>query len=101
MPETAKTWLKASGKGSYCKQAALLDTEEESDGPGDPSEKSAGPNTSGIMLGNPLETHHPESLVTRPGLHVCVCVCVCVCVRARVCVLRTLSADAWWHAAGM
>ena len=31
------------------------------------------------MLGDPLETHHPQSLVTRPGLCVCVCVCVCVC----------------------
>ena len=31
------------------------------------------------MLGDPLETHHPQSLVTRPGLCVCVCVCVGVC----------------------
>ena len=44
------------------------------------------------MLGDPLETHHPQSLVTRPEL--CVCV-VCVCV------FRTLPADAWWHAAGL
>ena len=45
MSEAAKAWLKASDKGSYYKQAALLDTEEESDRPGDPSEKSASPNT--------------------------------------------------------
>ena len=43
--EAAKAWLKASDKGSYYKQAALLDTEEESDRPGDPSEKSASSNT--------------------------------------------------------
>ena len=109
MSEAAKAWLKASDKGSYYKQAALLDTEEESDRPGDPSEKSASPNTAscsyfsklqqhlnssaesasnssdddseGLCWGDPLETHHPQSLVTRPGLcgGVCMCVCVCVC----------------------
>ena len=45
MSEAAKAWLKASDKGSYYKQAALLDTEEESDRSGDPSEKPASPNT--------------------------------------------------------
>ena len=40
MSEAAKAWLKASDKGSYYKQAALLDTEEQSDRPGDPYEKS-------------------------------------------------------------
>ena len=45
MSEAAKAWLKASDKGSYYKQAALLDTEEESDRPGDPSETSASLNT--------------------------------------------------------
>ena len=35
----------SSDKGSYYEQAALLDTEEENDRLGDPSEKPASPNT--------------------------------------------------------
>ena len=122
MSEAAKAWLKASDKGSYYKQAALLDTEEESDRPGDPSEKSASPNTASHSYSK-LQQHldssaksasntvtavtmtvrdyvggptrdTPSSKSGNKARVVCVCVCVCVCV------FRTLPSDVWWHAAG-
>ena len=105
MSDAAKAWLKASDKGSYYKQGALLDTEEESDRPGDPSEKSASPNTASRSHSK-LQQHldHPSLYLTAVTMTVrdyvggptrdtpssksgnkarvmwaCVCVYVCVC----------------------
>ena len=78
MSEAATAGLKASDKGSYYKQAALLDTEKESDRPRDPPEKSATRNTPGIMLGESLHTHHPQKSGNKARVaRVCVCACVC------------------------
>ena len=60
MSEAAKAWLKASDKGSYYKQAALLDSEEESDRPSDPSENSASPNTASCSYSK-LQEHLDSS----------------------------------------
>ena len=68
MSKAAKAWLKASDKGSYYKQAALLDTEEETDRPGDPSEKSASPNTASRSYSK-LQQHAEVGLSIDSGLN--------------------------------